>query len=100
MISINVVNSYNFFYNNLNFMSSELHKYIETSIEKKASLLNAEVINFPKDKNENNIKNIADNSNDFWKIDDKSNDDQFKAVMGICFMIGVLIISGLYSNLI
>ena len=100
MISINVVNSYNFFYNNLNFMSSELHKYIETSIEKKASLLNAEVINFPKDKNENNIKNIADNSNDFWKIDDKSNDDQFKAVMGICFMIGVLIVSGLYSNLI
>ena len=81
-------------------MSSELHKYIETSIEKKASLLNAEVINFPKDKNENNIKNIADNSNDFWKIDDKSNDDQFKAVMGICFMIGVLIVSGLYSNLI
>ena len=81
-------------------MSSELHKYIETSIEKKASLLNAEVINFPKDKNENNIKNIADNSNDFWKINDKSNDDQFKAVMGICFMIGVLIVSGLYSNLI
>ena len=100
MISINVVNSYNFFYNNLNFMSSELHKYIETSIEKKASLLNAEVINFPKDKNENNIKNIADNSNDFWKINDKSNDDQFKAVMGICFMLGVLIVSGLYSNLI
>ena len=100
MISINVVNSNNFFYNNLNFMSSELHKYIETSIEKKASLLNAEVINFPKDKNENNIKNIADNSNDFWKIDDKSNDDQFKAVIGICFMIGVLIVSGLYSNLI
>ena len=81
-------------------MSSELHKYIETSIEKKASLLNAEVINFPKDKNENNIKNIADNSNDFWKINDKSNDDQFKAVMGICFMLGVLIVSGLYSNLI
>ena len=81
-------------------MSSELHKYIETSIEKKASLLNAEVINFPKDKNENNIKNIADNSNDFWKINDKSNDDQFTAVMGICFMIGVLIVSGLYSNLI
>ena len=100
MISINVVNSYNFFYNNLNFMSSELHKYIETSIEKKANLLNATVINFPKDKNENNIKNISDNSNDFWKINDKSNDDQFKAVMGICFMIGVLIVSGLYSNLI
>ncbi len=81
-------------------MSSELHKYIETSIEKKANLLNATVINFPKDKNENNIKNISDNSNDFWKINDKSNDDQFKAVMGICFMLGVLIVSGLYSNLI
>jgi len=81
-------------------MSSELHKYIETSIEKKTSLLNAEVINFPNDKKQNDIKDLTDNSNDYWKIDDKSNDDQFKAVMGICFMFGTLLVIGLYSNLL
>tara|TARA_B100000902_G_C26594174_1_gene567310 strand:+ start:268 stop:513 length:246 start_codon:yes stop_codon:yes gene_type:complete len=81
-------------------MSSELHKYIETSIEKKTSLLNAEVIDFPNDKKEDEIKNFIDNSNYYWKIDDKSNDDQFKAVIGICFMFGTLLVIGLYSNLI
>ena len=30
----------------------------------------------------------------------KSNKDQLKAVTGICFMLGVLTIIGLYSNLI
>ena len=32
-------------------MSSEIHKYIESAIEKN---LNAEVINFPKEKNKRN----------------------------------------------
>ena len=32
-------------------MSSEVHKYIETALEKKENLLNAELINFPKEKN-------------------------------------------------
>ena len=36
----------------------------------------------------------------FWKISDKSNQDQLKAVTGICFMIGSLIIMGLYSGLV
>ncbi len=81
-------------------MSSELHKYIETSIEKKENLLNAEVINFPKDKNLSENKNYNLKSHDFWKINDKSNDDQLKAVTGICFMLGALIVMGLYSNLI
>ena len=31
-------------------MSSELHKYIEETIEKKGDLFNAEVLDFPKDK--------------------------------------------------
>ena len=31
-------------------MSSEIHKYIETSLEKKQNLFNASVINFPSDK--------------------------------------------------
>ena len=81
-------------------MSSEIHKYIETSLEKKQNLFNASVINFPSDKklNKTHIFNIK--NHDFWNIGDESNKDQLKAVKGICFMLGVLIIIGLYSNLI
>ena len=81
-------------------MSSEIHKYIETSLEKKQNLFNASVINFTSDKklNKNNIIKI--NSVNFWNIGDETNKDQLKAVTGICFMLGLLIIIGLYSNLI
>ena len=77
-------------------MSAELHKYIEKAIDKNNNLLNSEIINFPNDKN----KTSKFNSHDFWKINDKSNQDQLKAVTGICFMIGSLIIMGLYSGLV
>ena len=81
-------------------MSSEIHKYIETSLEKKQNLFNASVITFPSDKklDKNHILNI--DTRDFWTIDDESNKDQLKAVIGICFTLGALTIIGLYSNLI
>tara|TARA_B100000003_G_scaffold20388_1_gene16426 strand:- start:82 stop:327 length:246 start_codon:yes stop_codon:yes gene_type:complete len=81
-------------------MSAEIHKYIETSLEKKQNLFNSSVINFPSDKklNKNDIFNI--DTGNFWNIGDKSNKDQLKAVTGICFMLGTLTIIGLYSNLI
>ena len=78
-------------------MSSELHKYIETSIKKKESLLNAEVINFPNDKK---IDNSQDLNLNFWSIRDKSNIDQFRAIIGVCFMFVALILMGIYSNFI
>ena len=37
-------------------MSSELHKYIETAIEKKQNLFNADVLSFPKNKKMMNQK--------------------------------------------
>ena len=80
-------------------MSSEIHKYIETSIEKKQNLFKAEVISFPKEKNNNKFESFEINRGSFWKISDKSNEDQLKAITGICFMFGVLILLGLYSNL-
>jgi len=80
-------------------MSSEVHKYIETAIKKKENLLNAEVINFPNDQKLSEFKNLNSNQTSFWKINDKSNDDQLRAVVGICFMFGTLILLGLYSNL-
>ena len=81
-------------------MSSEIHNYIETALDKQDALFNAEVINFPKEKSLPNIQLKELNSQNVWKINDGSNDDQLKAVAGICFMFGALIIMGLYSNLI
>ena len=82
-------------------MSSEVHKYIETALEKKENLFKAEVLNFPKDKKNKSIKELETSSDDgFWKINDKSNDDQLKAVIGICYIFGALILMGLYSNIL
>tara|TARA_B100001121_G_C18486531_1_gene525165 strand:+ start:524 stop:769 length:246 start_codon:yes stop_codon:yes gene_type:complete len=81
-------------------MSSEIHEYIETAIDNKKNLLNAEIIDFPNDYEKNNKKNLILNSNTFWKITDKSNNDQLKAVTGICFILAILTIAGLYSNLL
>ena len=80
-------------------MSSEIHKYIETSLEKNQNLFNAEVISFPNDKKLNNSKDIKIKSKYFWKINDKSNEDQLRALIGICFVFGALTLLGLYSNL-
>ena len=79
-------------------MSSEIHKYIETAIDSKKNLLNAEIIDFPNDYEKNNKRDLVFNSNTFWKITDKSNNDQLKAVTGICFILAILTIAGLYSN--
>ena len=40
-------------------MSSELHKYIETAIDKRQKILNAEVLNFPSEKRLNETKNFT-----------------------------------------
>ena len=79
-------------------MSSEIHQYIETAIDNKKNLLNAEIIDFPTDYEKNNKVNLVLNSNTFWKITDKSNNDQLKAVTGICLVLAILTIAGLYSN--
>ena len=81
-------------------MSSELHKYIESAIENKEDLYNAEVINFPNDKKTNKHKDHREQRFNFWSLKDKSNIDQLRAVIGVCFMIGALIVMGLYSNFI
>ena len=81
-------------------MSSELHKYIETAIEKKNNLFDAEVLDFPPiDKKINISKKLKSKSKNYWEINDSSNKDQLKAVTGICFMIGVLFVLGLFANI-
>ena len=85
-------------------MSSEVHKYIEASIEKKEKLLYADVIDFPNEKKNQELENKNLNHKGFWKLYDKAysseDRDQLKAVVGICFMFSVLFLLGLYSNLI
>ena len=81
-------------------MSSEVHKYIEEALEKNQNLFDAEVINFPKDKKNLNIKDFKNRTEEIWSISDKSNDDQRKAIIGFCFMVGILIVTGLCSNLV
>ena len=80
-------------------MSSEVHKYIEKALEKNQNLFDAEVINFPKDKKLQRIKGFKTDVDSFWKINDETNDDQLKAVIGLCFMFVVLIVIGSYSIL-
>ena len=80
-------------------MSSELQKYSKSVLEKKQNLFNAEVISFPNDNNLEKSKNLSSNAYNHWKISDKTNEDQYKAIIGICFMFGALVLTGLYSNL-
>ena len=80
-------------------MSSELQKYSKSVLEKKQNLFNAEVISFPNDNNLEKSKNLSSNAYNYWKINDETNEDQYKAIIGICFMFGALVLTGLYSNL-
>ena len=80
-------------------MSSEVHKSIEAALEKNQNLFDAKVINFPNDQKLQKVKALKIDVNNFWKINDETNNDQLKAVIGLCFMFGTLIVIGLYSSL-
>ena len=79
-------------------MSSELHKYIENAIEKNKNLFNAEVLDFPKNKEINDSKNLKSKIYVHWNINDNANNDQLKAVVGICCVFGILSLIGLFAN--
>jgi len=80
-------------------MSSEVHKYIEEALNKNKNLFNAQVLDLPNNKTIDKSKAIKTKNNIVWKISDKSNDDQLKAITGFCFTIGILLVIGLYANL-
>ena len=80
-------------------MSLKVHKYIETALEKKKNLFNAEVFDFTKEKKIKVSNEFLQDIN-VWKIKDKSNSDQLRAVTGICFMLVSLIVIGIYSNFV
>ena len=80
-------------------MNLEVHKHIEERLVKSKTLLNAKVLDFPKNKNLDRSSNSKIINDNLWNINDKSNDDQLKAVVGVCFIFGALVLMGLYSNL-
>jgi hypothetical protein len=80
-------------------MSLEIHKDIETASNKQNTLFDAEVINLSKEKNIIKSKQKKLDKQNIWELNDGSNDDQLEAVIGICFMLGSLIVMGLYSSL-
>ena len=81
-------------------MSSEIHKYIENAIDKKPKIFKAKVLDFPISTEVKVSKNVDLDVTEHWKINDKSNIDQLRAIVGICIMFFSLILMGLYSNLI
>ena len=56
------------------------------------------LIKINKDNKINDYKDLKTKNHNFWKISDEDNVDQLKAVVGVCFMFGALILMGLYSN--
>ena len=81
-------------------MGSEVNKFIEKTLEKNQNLFNAEVITFPSEKKLRTSENLKNNVLNHWRINDRSNQDQLNAIIGVCFMIGALTLVGLFSNLI
>jgi len=80
-------------------MSSEILKNLKTLSDKQNVLFEPEELNFSKERNYNKNKLNKSNNQSIWKINDVSNEDQLKAVIGICFMLGSLLLMGLYSSL-
>ena len=80
-------------------MSSELREHFKKIPENKNNFLNAEVLNFPNEKKKIRSQSFKLNTKDYWNIKDSSNNDQLKAIIGICFTFGSLLVIGIIANL-
>ena len=85
-------------------MSSEIRQYIMEDASKKNEIFSASLLKLPIKKKfltskTNNLDKCA-----YWKLYDKTNihedGDQLKAVAGICLVLGVFSVIGLYSSLL
>ena len=83
-------------------MSSEVRQYIIEDASKKSEIFSAQLLNLPIKKkilksNSNNLDKCA-----YWKLYDKTNihedGDQLKAVTGVCLIVSVFSLIGLYSS--
>ena len=85
-------------------MSSEVRQYIIEDASKNSEIFSAQLLKLPIKKkilksNTTNLDKCA-----YWKLYDKTNihedGDQLKAVTGICLVLAVFSVIGLYSSLL
>ena len=85
-------------------MSSEIRQYIIEDAPKKSEIFSAQLLKLPIKNNLFKPKALHQNECEFWKLYDKTSvhedGDQLKAVTGICLVLGVFSVIGLYSSLL
>ena len=85
-------------------MSSEVHQYIVEDASKKSEIFSAQLLKLPIKKKNLTSKTSHLDKCAYWKLYDKTNihedGDQLKAVTGICLVLGVFSVIGLYSSLL
>ena len=85
-------------------MSSEVRQYIIEDASNKSEIFSAQLLKLPIKKKNFKSKTINLDKCEYWKLYDKSNihedGDQLKAVKGICLVLGVFSVIGLYSSLL
>ena len=85
-------------------MSSEVRQYIIEDASKKSEIFSAQLLKLPIKKKFLKSKTTNPDKCTYWKLYDKTNihedGDQLKAVTGICLVLGVFSVIGLYSSLL
>ena len=85
-------------------MSSEIRQYIIEDASKKSEIFSAQLLKLPIKKKILKSKTTNQDKFTYWKLYDKTNihedGDQLKTVTGICLVLGVFSLIGLYSSLL
>ena len=83
-------------------MSSEVRQYIIEDASKKSEIFSAQLLKLPIKKKILKSKTTNLDKCTYWKLYDKTNihedGDQLKAVTGICLIVSVFSLIGLYSS--
>jgi len=85
-------------------MSSEVRQYIIEDASKKSEIFSAQLLKLPIKKKFLKSKTTNLDKSAYWKLYDKNNvhedGDQLKTVTGICLVLGIFSVIGLYSSLL
>ena len=83
-------------------MSSEVRQYVIEDASKKSEIFSAQLLKLPIKKKILKSKTTNLDKCAYWKLYDKTNihedGDQLKAVTGICLIVSVFSLIGLYSS--
>ena len=83
-------------------MSSEVRQYIIEDASKKSEIFSAQLLKLPIKKKILKSKTTNLDKCAYWKLYDKTNihedGDQLKAVTGVCLIVSVFSLIGLYSS--